>query len=61
MKQVRYHVEALAELEATALYYEQQQPGLGFDFLIEWKLMLSLLVLPSLLNAGNAPRMELGA
>ena len=33
MKPVRFHIEALAELEAEALYYEQHQPGLGFDFL----------------------------
>lgn len=33
MKPARFHPEALAELEAQSLYYEERSPGLGLRFL----------------------------
>ncbi|MBI4662085.1 MAG: type II toxin-antitoxin system RelE/ParE family toxin [Verrucomicrobia bacterium] len=44
MLRVVSHPEADQELEAAALWYEQQQPGLGEDFLQEYEAALIRIV-----------------
>jgi hypothetical protein len=38
------HPEVPQELEAAALWYDELQPGLGEDFLIEYQATLSRIV-----------------
>jgi len=42
-KRWRIHVEALAEIDATAAWYDAQRPGLDVEFLAELRSALAVL------------------